>query len=189
MPGHDLELNKDSLHCADTGMLTGASQGNVHLPPVLWNLWFQNERQREWVHQKPLKLLNFPFIKARLQTRTRWPLPSSHLRRWPTHKNMRWLWGMCIKLHVSQCKEARQGLWGDLRISLHWLQWDTYLPKPRLRIRHSTPSPERCLVHLFCACMELPGSKTSFVIGTYKSYTTSCSPAFADSPPGHSGLQ
>jgi len=41
----------------------------------------------------------------------------------------------------------------------------------------------------FYAYMELSGSKTSFVMGIYKSYITSCSPAFADSPPGHSGLQ
>ena len=128
-----------------------------------WKLWFQDEKQRERVRQKALKLLNFPFIKARIQTRTRWPLPpsSSHLKRWPTHKNMRLLWGMCIKLHFSQCKEAQQGLWGALRTSLHWLQWDTHLPKPRLRIRHSTPSPERCLVHLFvptwnCQDLKLP---------------------------------
>lgn len=71
------------------------------------------------------------------------------------------LQGICIKLHFSQCEETWQGLWGALRTSLHWLQWDTRLPKPRLRIHHSTPSPERRFVHLFvpawnCQDLKLP---------------------------------
>lgn len=89
---------------------------------------------------------------------------------------------MCIKFNFSQCKEAEWWLWGALKTSLHSLQWDTHLPKLRLQIPHSTPSP--VFSAFFCVCMEQTRSKTSFVINIYSSYITSCLPAFADSSPG-----